>query len=1105
MQVETFKDQLQAKLRQKSSPQNEKGLILLQSIENNLNLEQRTNPTAYIAQLINLLKSTKEGQDVIILLIYKILPSVPIVVVRKLISALLEEIGKAQLDNLSVGVFGQILILSSKEDLNSPKMHQLFNLLLQQTISDKKKLRKQAIKTLQSFYQQKALDIQQIPEINERLKTHLKINLQENNECAQHSLTLLASLNNLIPYSILVDALYVIIEEIQNMDSKYYPFIFLSLEQVLQQNVGADQAEKLIQQLNQIQPEEVNAQHAYIQCIRQCLITLSQSSLSLAASYLPSTLSNMAELLLQNNQKLMQHCRLEMMTLIEKIGKATLSLKQDLAEDIMNLELESAGTLQQKYIATLTYLFSNRFDHANILDVFAKFFATIDDKTFEHCKEIIKEFVHNKSRWPHVYFEKTFGQLCNGVSMSNLLRTFPLKTEGVNPLDKDFDEKSNCWILYILSKYANPKLEEFLDFLFPLTNLLSLASNANPSHEQKIIQNILFHVLEIASNSKVTNDSQNHPKLAQFIELTLNYLKKEHVFFEKLLLMIAKLFSQLVTFSSLQNFAKQYISTLAKLVEQNNCTHTLNAIKVMSFAAPKQYIQEAFKKNMDKLLSSKDKLDDKALNNMDIVLQVVSAQQMTSDLWDYCINFTKEMINIPIIQKKIYKFLAAIIPKVHHTFLAEVYNLVLEAECEPSSRQKRFQVILQLEQYVISNLDSYQTFIQQFLPEMVVAIRDNNIKTRILAEKLIENIGQRLLGLDLLDQFISMVFAGLAAQSNVMKADAVATISLLVDKFYQNLKGEFIDEMTKLILLLLKEQNNEIFKSIILYVKVLIKHRHTLNSQLFTQLLNLDEVSRDKNIIILKRLLMKLSKAYPATAESLIPQEHIKLFKNAIKIEKQQKKKKNKRDQEKELNKQKWQEKKQKQQKDSDLESDEESEQELGTKPKQQQGGMETEAEVENNLLLKYDFKKEQFHFEDAIKQKKKIQEKEQQKQSTIKPLVEYKDGKVIVNEQKEVLGQKRRREAANSDDEEHAQKKITRNDRKTKDVVHVVKESGSTFKSKQKAGGDVTVKGRPEPFAFIQLNPKALNKRFKNQASKAFEEVFSKKSGALKGVKAHK
>lgn len=29
-----------------------------------------------------------------------------------------------------------------------------------------------------------------------------------------------------------------------------------------------------------------------------------------------------------------------------------------------------------------------------------------------------------------------------------------------------------------------------------------------------------------------------------------------------------------------------------------------------------------------------------------------------------------------------------------------------------------------------------------------------------------------------------MVFAGLAAQSNVMKADAIATVSLLIDKFH---------------------------------------------------------------------------------------------------------------------------------------------------------------------------------------------------------------------------------------------------------------------------------------------------------------------------------
>jgi hypothetical protein len=39
---------------------------------------------------------------------------------------------------------------------------------------------------------------------------------------------------------------------------------------------------------------------------------------------------------------------------------------------------------------------------------------------------------------------------------------------------------------------------------------------------------------------------------------------------------------------------------------------------------------------------------------------------------------------------------------------------------------------------------------------------------------------------------------------------------------------------------------------------------------------------------------------------------------------------------------------------------------------------------------------------------------------------------------------------------------------------VHVIRESGDVFKSKSgRAVGDIQIKGRPEPFAFIQLNPK--------------------------------
>ena len=68
-----------------------------------------------------------------------------------------------------------------------------------------------------------------------------------------------------------------------------------------------------------------------------------------------------------------------------------------------------------------------------------------------------------------------------------------------------------------------------------------------------------------------------------------------------------------------------------------------------------------------------------------------------------------------------------------------------------------------------------------------MSVRDSNGKTRILVEKILGFIGNKLLSLNLLDQFISMVFAGLAAHSTVMKADAIATIAVLVGMYSSKL------------------------------------------------------------------------------------------------------------------------------------------------------------------------------------------------------------------------------------------------------------------------------------------------------------------------------
>lgn len=79
----------------------------------------------------------------------------------------------------------------------------------------------------------------------------------------------------------------------------------------------------------------------------------------------------------------------------------------------------------------------------------------------------------------------------------------------------------------------------------------------------------------------------------------------------------------------------------------------------------------------------------------------------------------------------------------------------------------------------------------------------------------------------------------------------------------------------------------------------------------------------------------------------------------------------------------------------------------------------------------------------------------------------------------------------------------------------HFEKFSSSAYKS-QKGKGDVLKAGKLEPFAYIQLNPRLLNKRHKQKAINSFSKVvsFGKKedkragnasgqqSGALSGLK---
>ncbi len=75
---------------------------------------------------------------------------------------------------------------------------------------------------------------------------------------------------------------------------------------------------------------------------------------------------------------------------------------------------------------------------------------------------------------------------------------------------------------------------------------------------------------------------------------------------------------------------------------------------------------------------------------------------------------------------------------------------------------------------------------------------------------------------------------------------------------------------------------------------------------------------------------------------------------------------------------------------------------------------------------------------------------------------------------------------------------------KKKEDDGHFVKYSANAYKS-AKGEGDTLKAGKYEPFAYIQLNPKMLNKRYKTKAIQSFEGIVShgkkinKRKGAIK------
>ena len=59
-------------------------------------------------------------------------------------------------------------------------------------------------------------------------------------------------------------------------------------------------------------------------------------------------------------------------------------------------------------------------------------------------------------------------------------------------------------------------------------------------------------------------------------------------------------------------------------------------------------------------------------------------------------------------------------------------------------------------------------------------------------------------------------------------------------------------------------------------------------------------------------------------------------------------------------------------------------------------------------------------------------------------------------------------------------------------------------IKQAPKAGGDMKIRGRPDPYAFVPLNPQMLNRRSKHSAVRQFEGVVKATGRRIRDLEMH-
>eukprot|EP00040_Diaphanoeca_grandis_P026390 m.147691 g.147691 ORF g.147691 m.147691 type:complete len:1300 (-) comp30554_c0_seq1:33-3932(-) len=301
-------------------------------------------------------------------------------------------------------------------------------------------------------------------------------------------------------------------------------------------------------------------------------------------------------------------------------------------------------------------------------------------------------------------------------------------------------------------------------------------------------------------------------------------------------------------------------------------------------------------------------------NMLDLCLALSSCVDDPSTLFDVATPLLTDP-NVAL-QKKAYKCLSLVCSSKRPAYVAfvkekqdDLTTLTTEAMAMTASASKQQRMVFISSLITALEGPKLREFVPEIIAEVILSCKEVNERSRQSAFECLIEIGKAIHAVELapnpaitIKDYFSIVVAGLAGQTPHMMSATIVALSRLIYQFRSEMEDSQIQQVFEGITMLLQSRAREVVKSALGFIKVALGVMPTSDFELHLKGLVLGLVHwsgpafRMKTRMIFERLIRKFG--YEAI-EAVTPEEHHKLLSNIRKRKEREKKKDKKRPEDK--------------------------------------------------------------------------------------------------------------------------------------------------------------------------------------------------------------